>query len=252
MQELLKKALNPYTIFARYLPALASALPLFVTWYYLSDNFQLEGLASFILNIKLPEVGAITFSLAILHFYSLAIREISKYFQRQYFTDDRAKGFPTTYLMTSSDSTFSDNYKDKYRELILKRFNFELLNQESENTDIIEERKLLNEATGLVNTEMQNVHLVLKHNIWFGSLRNLIGGAIISMLLCIVGIVLGWFLIENNKVMIFLLAILFVLYLVVFLFRRPILVHNSEAYAHKLFTEFIKAYTSKKPSLGRE
>ena len=90
---------------------------------------------------------------------------------------------------------------------------------------------------------MENVYLVLKHNIWFGSLRNLIGGTIISMLLCIVGIVLGWFFIENSKVMIFILAILLVLYLVMFLFRRPILVHNGEAYAQKLFAEFIKAHT---------
>ena len=145
--------------------------------------------------------------------------------------------------MMYSDSTFSDSYKDKYRELILKRFNFELLNKEAENADIIEARKRLNEATGLVNTEMENVYLVLKHNIWFGSLRNLIGGTIISMLLCIVGIVLGWFFIENSKVMIFILAILLVLYLVMFLFRRPILVHNGEAYAQKLFAEFIKAHT---------
>ena len=242
MPEFLKKVLNPYTIFARYLPALLSALPFFVIWYYLSDNFQLKGLASFILNIKLPEVGAITFSLAILHFYSLVIREISKYFQRQYFTGDKAEGFPTTYLMTYSDSTFSDSYKDKYRELILKQFDFELLNKEAENADIIEARKRLNEAAGLVNIEMENVYLVLKHNIWFGSLRNLIGGSIISMFFCIVGILLGLFLIENSKMMIFILALLFFFYLLLFLFRRPILVHNGEGYAQKLFAEFIKAH----------
>lgn len=243
MSELLKKVLNPYTIFARYLPALLSALPFFVIWYYLLDNFQLEGLASFILNIKLPEVGAITFSFAILHFYSLVIREISKYFQRQYFTGNRAKGFPTTYLMMYCDSTFSDSYKDKYRELILKRFNFELLNREAEKADIIEARKRINEATALINTEMENVYLVLKHNIWFGCLRNLIGGTIISMLLCIVGIILGGFFIENSNVMIFILALLFFLYLLLFLFRRPILVHNGEAYAQKLFAEFIKVHS---------
>ena len=243
MQELLKKALNPYTIFARYLPALVSALPLLVIWYYMSAKFQLDGLASFILNAKVPEAGEITFSLAILHFYSLLIREISKYFQRHYFTGDRAKGFPTTYLMTYSDSTFSDSYKDKYRELISKQFNIELLNKEDERGNITEARKRLNEATELVKAEMQNVYLVLKHNIWFGSLRNLIGGIITSMLFCIVGILLGLFLIDSNEVMIFILVLLFFFYLLVFLFRRPILVHNGEAYAQKLFAEFIKAHT---------
>ena len=210
MQELIKKVLNPYTIFARYLPALVAALPLLVIWYYMSDKFQLEGLASFILNAKVHEVGEITFSLAILHVYSLLIREISKYFQRHYFTGNKAKGFPTTYLMTYSDSTFSDSYKDKYRELISKQFNFELLNKEDERVNITEARKRLNEATELVKTEMQNIYLVLKHNIWFGSLRNLIGGIITSMLFCIIGILLGVFFIENNKVMIFILVLLFI------------------------------------------
>ena len=242
MQELLKKVINPYTIFGRYLPAIVSALPVLVIWYYLSDNFQLEGLASFILNAKVPEAGEITFSLAILYFYSLLIREISKYFQRHYFTGDRAKGFPTTYLMTYSDSTFSDSYKDKYRELISKQFDFELLNKEDERINITEARKRLNEATDLVNTEMQSVYLVLKHNIWFGSLRNFIGGTILSMLFCAVGIFLGLSFIENNEVVIFILAFLFSFYLLVFLFRRPILVHNGEAYARKLFAEFIKAH----------
>lgn len=199
MQELLKKALNPYTIFARYLPALLSALPFFVIWYYLSGNSQLKGLASFILNIQLIGIEGITFSLVFLYFYSLIIREISKYFQRKYFTGDGAEGFPTTYLMRYSDSTFSDSYKDKYRQLILNRFDFELLNKEAEKADRIEARKRLNEAAGLVNIEMENVDLVLKHNIWFGSLRNLIGGTIMSMLLCIVGIILGRFFIENSN-----------------------------------------------------
>ena len=228
--------LDTYQLFCRH-------CRFFLIWYYLSENFQLEGLSSFVLNIKLPEVGAITFSLAILHFYSLVIREISKYFQRQYFYGDCTKGFPTTYLMTYSDSTFSDSYKDKYRKIILKRFNFELLNKEDEKTDIIEARKRLNEATGLVNVELQNVYLILKHNIWFGSLRNLIGGTIISILLCIVGILIGLFFIENSKTMIFILVFLLFLYLLLFLFRRPILVHNGEAYAQKLFAEFITANT---------
>ena len=243
MPEFLKKMLNPYTIFARYLPSLMSAIPLFVTWYYLSGNFELKGLASFILNIRLPEVGAVTCSLAMLHFYSLGIREISKFFERKYFTGKHAKGFPTTYLMTYSDSTLSDRYKDKYRELIFKRFGFELSFKDAEHKDSIEARKRLNEATRLVITEMENVHLVLLHNIWFGSLRNLIGGTIISMPLCIVGIAIGWFLLEKSIVMIFVLTTLFLFYVAVFLFRKPILTHNGEAYAQKLFAEFIKAHT---------
>ena len=75
--------------------------------------------------------------------------------------------------MTYADSTFSDSYKDKYRELILDRFNFDLLNKEEEETNPIEAKKRLNEATELVKVEIQDGYLVLKHNIWFGFFRNI-------------------------------------------------------------------------------
>ena len=233
----MKKLPDTYTIRARHFPALLSALPFFVIWFYLSNNVQLKELVSFILSLKF--LGGITFSIAFLYVYSLTIREISKYFQRKYFTGNGAKGFPTTYLMTYADSTFSDSYKDKYRKLISDQFNFELLNKEEEKTNLIEARKRLDEAAGLVRPKIKEGYLVLQHNIWFGFCRNFIGGAIISMILCTVGILTGIFFIEDNKVLFFISGILFLLYLIVFLFRKPILVHNGEAYAKQLFSEFI-------------
>ena len=233
---------DTYAIRARHFPALLSSLPFFVIWFYLSDNVQLKELVSFILSLKF--LGGMTFSIAFLYVYSLTIREISKYFQRQYFTGNRAKGFPTTYLMTYADRTFSDSYKDKYRKLILNRFNFELLNKEEEEANLIEARKCLDEAAGLVRPEIKGGYLVLQHNIWFGFCRNFIGGSIISMPLCIVGILAGIFFTEDNKVLFLILGVLFFLYLVVFLFRKSILVHNGEAYAKQLFSEFIRSNSS--------
>lgn len=230
---------DTYTIRARYFPALLSALPFFMIWFYLSDNVQFEGLASFIGNIKLFRIEGLTFSIVFLYAYSLIIREPSKRFQTKYFTGDGAKGFPTTYLMMYVDSTFSDSYKDKYRKLISDRFNFALLNREEEEADPIEAKTRLDEATGLIRQEIKGGYLVLQHNIWFGFWRNFIGGSVISMFLCIVGILVGGFFVEDNKVLLFILGILFFLYLVVFLFRKPILIHNGEAYAKQLFSEFI-------------
>jgi hypothetical protein len=239
MPNFLKKILSPYTVFARYLPSLLSALPFFVIWYFLSENVQLKGLASFILSIRLPYVKEIAFFWVFLHFYSLIIREISKYFERKYFTGDEAIGFPTTYLMMYSNSMLSDSYKDTYRKLILKRFDIELLNKKDEGANIDEARKRLDEATGLVREELKDGYLVLKHNIWFGSLRNLIGGTIISIPVCISGIALGGFFLTANNLMIATLAALFTFYLPVFLFRRTILVRNAEGYATQLISEFI-------------
>ena len=147
------KFLDAYVIFARYLPAILSALPIFVFWFYLSNNVQLEMLISFILSLKF--LGGITISIALLYIYSLAIREVSKRFERRYFTGGDAKGFPTTYLMTYADKTFSDSYKNKYRQVVLKRFDFELLNKEGEKADPVEAKRRLNEAAGLVRQEIR-------------------------------------------------------------------------------------------------
>ena len=188
-------------------------------------------------------LGRVTVHVAFLYFYSWVIREISKHFERKYFTDDRAKGFPTTYLMTYADSRLSNRYKDKYRKLISDRFHFELLNKKEEAADPIEARKCLDDATGLVKKEVQDGYLVLKHNIWYGFCRNFIGGTIISMPVCILGIVLGFFFVEDNIILLSVLGILFFLYLIAFLFRKPILVYNGEAYAKHLFDEFISSET---------
>ncbi len=230
---------NTYTIKARYFPALLSAFPFFVSWYFLSGNTEFEGLTSFILSIKLFGIEGLTFSIIFLFFYSLVIREISKYFQRKYFTSDEAKGFPTTYLMTYADGTLPDCYKDKLRELISVQFNFELSNKEEEEADPIEARKRLDVAIGLVRQEIQDGYLVLKHNIWFGFWRNFIGGTIISMFFCVIGILGGVFLVEDKNVQIYFLSVLFLIYLGIFLFRKPILIYNGELYATQLFSEFI-------------
>ena len=147
--------------------------------------------------------------------------------------------------MTYADNSFSDSYKEKYRQLIFERFNFELLNKEEEKTDLSDAQKRLNEAAGFVRLDIKEGYLVLKHNIWFGLLRNFIGGTLIAMPFCIIGVFVGWSFIEDNKVLILMLGFLFFLYLFVFLFRKPILVHNGEAYAKQLFSEFMSTNTGK-------
>ena len=230
---------NNYTLRARLFPAILTALPFFVIWYYLSENTDLNGLGSFLLNIRLFGIPGITFSIVFLYFYSLAIREVSLVFQRKYFTDPQATGFPTTYLMLYTDDALSSDYKDKYRETVSRMFHFGLLSQEQEEHDLVEAKKRLNEAAGLVRRHVKDGYLVLNHNIQFGFFRNFLGGTVISIILCIVGIPVGVAFLGSNRVMTFVLLILFGLYLVVFLYRKRILIHNAEAYAKQLFFEFI-------------
>ena len=80
--------------------------------------------------------------------------------------------------------------------------------------------------------------LVKKHNVWYGFFRNLIGGSIYGSLFCVSNIVIALAL-PNKAILIWASSVLLLLYVVVFLFRRAILVQNGEAYAKQLISEFI-------------
>ena len=116
---------NTYTIYARFFPCIISAMPLFVLWFFLSANIQLRELGAYLLSLKF--YGGITLSIVFLYFYAQVLRITSKIIEKKPFHD--TAGLPTTYLMMYADDTFSKSYKDKYRQLVKKRFNIDLLNE---------------------------------------------------------------------------------------------------------------------------
>jgi hypothetical protein len=140
--------------------------------------------------------------------------------------------------MTYADSTFSKSYKDKYRQLVKKQFNLDLLNESEEAADITEARKRLNEATQSIGLKIKKGYLVSKQNIWYGFVRNLIGGTIYSTIFCIINIVVG-FVWCKNPILVISSIILLVVYAILFLFRKQILIQNAEAYANQLIAEFM-------------
>ncbi|HUT28858.1 MAG TPA: hypothetical protein VMX13_03615 [Sedimentisphaerales bacterium] len=230
----MKVLFDEYTWKARFFPCIISAMPLFVLWFFLSDNIQVKALGAYLLSLKF--YGGVTISVVFLYFYAQVLRITSKVIESKYFHEKM--GFPTVYLMTYSDKTFSKNYKDKYRRLIKEQFNIELLDEIEEAADIVEARKRLNEATQLVKLKIKSGYLVLKQNMWYGFVRNLVGGAIYSMIFCIVNIGVG-FIKHNNPLLIISSIVLLVVYAGVFFFRKKILVQNAEAYANQLIAEFM-------------
>ena len=225
---------NAYTIYARFFPCIISSLPLFILWFFLSENIQLKELVSYLLSLKF--YGGITLSIVFLYFYAQVLRITSKIIQKKLFLDKT--GFPTTYLMTYPDDTFSKNYKDKYRQLVKRQFDIDLLNESEEATDITEARKRLNEATQSIRLKIKGGYLVSKQNIWYGFVRNLVGGAIYSIIFCIMNIIVGsiWY---KNPILIISSIILLVIYAIMFLFRKQIIIQNAEAYASQLIAEFM-------------
>lgn len=230
----MRVSFNSYTFYARFFPCIISALPLFILWFFLSENVQLKELWTFLSGIKF--YGGITISVVALYFYAQILRITSKYFENKYFV--KGLGFPTTYLMTYADNTFSKSYKDKYRELVKKHFGLNLLAENEEASDTTEARMRLNEATKQVILKVRDGQLVKEQNIWYGFVRNLIGGTIFSIIFCVINIITG-LTIHKSNLLVISSVILLVVYGGVLIFHKTILKQNAEAYANQLISEFI-------------
>ena len=122
--------------------------------------------------------------------------------------------------------------------LIKKHFDFDLPNAVEEEQNLSDAKRRIAEATKLVTVRIGDGQLVKKHNVWYGFVRNLIGGSIYGSLFCVSNIVIALSL-PNKAILIWASSVLLLLYVVVFLFRRAILVQNGEAYAKQLISEFI-------------
>lgn len=235
MTDTKKNPFDSYALHARAFPALISSLPLFILWYFISTLGELSELMSYILNLKF--LGGLTLGIVFLYFYAQLIRTASKFLEKRYFLE--ARGFPTTYLMLYSDSSFSRNYKDAYRERAAKAFGLALPTEEDEKEDLLETKKRLHEITKHIILQMGNGHLILKHNVWYGFFRNLVGGALFSSLFCLLNIYIGAVVVKNPTLWASSIALL-VCFVFLLVWRKPILVQHAEAYAKQLIAEFME------------
>lgn len=229
---------DTYTLYARLIPAVISATPLFILWFFVTRDTEWHDLLNFIISLKF--LGIISLSAAFLYFYSQFIRITSKFFERRYFTTRR--GFPTTYFMLYGDRTFSADYKDKFRDRVRRTWGLEPLGEADESVQPIEAQNRLNESFNHIRLKVGAGKLVLKHNIWYGFVRNLIGGAIYSSLFCIANILLGRFFFRDAPLVV-VSCILLVIYVAILVFHKPILFQSGEAYARQLISEFMTGGT---------
>lgn len=230
------KLFDKYVLLARFFPCIISVLPLLVLAFFLSGDVELRKLAEFLCSLKF--YGEVTLSLVALYFYAQMIRFVSKLLEASYFI--KAKGFPTTYLMSYADDTYSESYKDKYRKLVKQDFGIELLDKNGEASDVMEAKKRLDEVTKHVILKIKEGHLVLKHNIWYGFVRNLIGGAIFSVIFCLMDIVIGAAIVKSSRLVV-ISVVLLIPYVLLLSFWKPLLRQNAEAYAKQLIAEYVSA-----------
>jgi hypothetical protein len=229
-----KLKLDTYTTVARLFPAVLTAMPLFVLWFFVVRDAEWDHLLHFVVGLKF--LGSISLSAAFLYFYAHFIREVSKFFERRYFVSRR--GFPTTYLMLYSDGTYSRDYKDKFRDRVQRSLKLNLLDPDEERADPAEAQRRLTEAFSHIRLKVGTGKLVFKHNVWYGFMRNLVGGSVFAVLFCIANILLGRFVVGSSQ-LVLASAILLCVHGAILIFNKPILIHNGEAYGRQLISEFM-------------
>ena len=222
-----------YTLTARMVPAFLCSLPVILLMYFSAQTPEVKLFSDYLAAIK---IGGISAYLLFLYFFAHVIRATSKYYENKYFINN--KGFPTTYLMAYSDSKYTTEYKVRYKEKLKQHLNWELRDEEQERANYGEAKKRLDEATRLIIPYVGDGILVKSYNVWYGFVRNLIGGLVYSLLFCAINVWICQLLI-NKPLLLYFSCVLFTVYLVLYIFRKTILRQYAENYADKLIAEFM-------------
>jgi len=229
-----KIKIDSYTILARFFPSIISILPLIILYFYLQKYKESINLINFIFTFKIWE--NVTIAVIIIYFLSQLIRITSKYFEKKIFLSN--KGFPTTYFLTYNDSTFSSEFKDAFRRNVKNILNYKMLdeNEEKENPDLA--NKLISESINQIIVLIGERKLVKYHNIWYGFIRNLIGGSVYGIIFSLFTLIifLKYF---NTMIAISGVLLLFLIYFILFLFKNKLITVVAEDYAKKLLAEFM-------------
>jgi hypothetical protein len=228
------KPITTYELYARYLPALLTGLPIIILAFYLSKAVASKELIDYVFSLKF--FGTISMSSVFLYFYAQLIRTTAKAFEKHYFMNKR--GFPTTYFMLYSNPTYSEAFKQEFRRKVFDKFNISLFGKQDESRNPAEAIRLLNDTTKQIILLVGDGQLVGKHNQWYGFFRNLIGGCLYGGFCGIVSALLGEIVLHNRALVIGSLVPTLI-YFGIFLARRAILVQHAEAYARQLIAEFI-------------
>ncbi|WP_434132787.1 hypothetical protein KIAC18_000313 [Sporomusa sphaeroides] len=226
---------DKYELYARVAPGILTLTPIFTIWYYLRMDQEMLSFGEYIFSITfMKDLSLYTIGI---YFYSHLIRVISKYYERQYFIG--SDGFPTTYFINNKDKTFSRQYKERYIKKIENDFGIQIPTKDGD-----EKRKILSEAAKQVILRVGKGDLVFSENIVYGFFRNLIGGIVVAIPICIMNIFIAYFVL--NKILLAYISVtLLLVFSLIFAFKKRILVLVAETYAKQLIAEFLRLKDTK-------
>lgn len=225
---------DSYTLKARILPALLSAIPFFVLhFYYLSPTLgQFWGA---FLALKIGSGATLLIAFVFL------LVQLSRFFSKHLFENRVfADGYqlPTTDHLLHADSHYSPEYTKQIHARIKLDFGILIPSERQELADVHRSRQVISEAVSHIRQKVGAGNLTAQHNAEYGFIRNLAGGSIIAVLVSILNIVVFW-VVSSNRIALAFSIVLAVLYSTILFLSTTLIRAFGYSYAKILIQEYM-------------
>lgn len=147
--------------------------------------------------------------------------------------------FPTTNYLLYSNKEVSSVYKNKLRKKIFIDFKIKFPNKKNEIKNLNETRIIINDVVGLIREKIKSGRLLFIYNTQYGFFRNLIGGALIGIIISLTNILIGIF--KNNETFLIYSITCLAIFLFPIVISKFIINELGKLYADRLFSEYLSS-----------
>lgn len=225
--------LDRYTIYAQMIPAfLVSAPILLFLNYHMPDVSILENFGS-------AALATFKLSPGVLFIYPImrTSRFVGKTLEEWFFGDELH--FPTTELLLRKDATMSVAAKDAITQQLASA-GYSLATASEEETDEPDARKRIVEAMSFIRRKVGKGIHAHDYNIGYGFWRNLVGGAVLALILCIAELASLFF--DQNLLPFDQVIGLTIFYVMLLIFSKSLIKRSARRYAKVLLGEFRSSF----------
>jgi hypothetical protein len=224
----MKELFSEYGLKARLFPALLCVPPFLLLKHFAVDPFIDPSLTT----LWVSAAGDV--SLAAVLMYLLT--QVNRFISKALF--EVKSEFPTTLMLLPSSKDLSDEYRAKIDQRVRADFQLSLPTAADEQASLSNAKTRIVEIVSLIINKVGSGKLLLQHNIEYGFARNLLGGAIISLVTSVVSVAIFAWIVPSEAACIT-AVVLMAVYALPLIFSKPILAHYSKAYAPILFREYL-------------
>lgn len=225
----MRELFGAYGVKARLFPALLCVPP-----FLLVKHFALDPLfgPSFMSRLVYEAAGDVSLASVLVYLLAQANRFVS------IVLFEARTEFPTTRMLLPSSGDLSDEFRKKIDAKTQSDFQLSLPTLADEKASATTVRTRIKEIVSLIINKVGSGRLLLQHNIEYGFVRNLIGGAVIAFGMSIAAAFCFSLFVDNRSALIASIC-LALCYLLPVFFSKPLLATYGGAYAVILFREYV-------------